>query len=101
LDFDKPDIGRFPCLRLAREAARTGGNAPAILNAANEIAVQAFQDQILGFMNIPELIEKVLEACPYESITDINQVLRIDLMARRVAKEILQTKFWPKTGLAN
>jgi len=101
LDFDKPDIGRFPCLRLAREAARTGGNAPAILNAANEIAVQAFQDQILGFMNIPELIEKVLEACPYESITDINQVLRIDLMARRVAKEILQTKFWPKTGPAN
>ncbi len=101
LDFDRPDIGRFPCLRLAREAARTGGNAPAILNAVNEIAVQAFQDQILGFMNIPELIERVLEACPYESITDINQVLSVDLMARRVAKEILQTKSWPKTVSGN
>ena len=101
MDFDRPDIGRFPCLRLAREAARTGGNAPAILNAANEIAVQAFQDQILGFMNIPELIERVLEACTYESITDINQVLSVDLMARRVAKEILRTKSWPKTVSGN
>jgi 1-deoxy-D-xylulose-5-phosphate reductoisomerase len=101
LDFDRPDLGRFPCLRLAREAARTGGNAPAILNAANEIAVQAFQDQILGFMNIPELIERVLEVCPYESITDLNHVLSVDLMARRVAGEILQTKSWPKTASGN
>jgi 1-deoxy-D-xylulose-5-phosphate reductoisomerase len=101
LDFDTPDIGRFPCLRVAREAARTGGNAPAILNAANEIAVQAFQDKLLGFMNIPELIERVLEACPYDSITDLNQVLSIDLMARRVAREILQTKSWPKTVSGN
>jgi hypothetical protein len=52
-------------------------------------------------MNIPELIERVLEACPYESITDINQVLSVDLMARRVAKEILRTKSWPKTVSGN
>ena len=52
-------------------------------------------------MNIPELIERVLEDCPYESITDVNQVLSIDLMARRVAKEILQAQSWPKTVSGN
>jgi 1-deoxy-D-xylulose-5-phosphate reductoisomerase len=53
LDFEPPDTARFPCLRLAYEAAARGGTAPAVLNAANEVAVQSFLDRRIGFLDIP------------------------------------------------
>ncbi len=62
LDFERPDEERFPCLRLAREAAQAGGCMPATLNAANEVAVEAFLEGRLGFTEIPQLIEAVLKA---------------------------------------
>ena len=61
LDFEAPDLGRFPCLRLAREAALAGGTAPCALNAANEVAVHAFLNGRLGFTGIPKVIEGVLD----------------------------------------
>ena len=64
LDFSAPDPGRFPCLRLAYEAARGGGTMPAILNAANEVAVQAFLDRRIGFTDSPRVIEHTLTNLP-------------------------------------
>ena len=60
LDFERPDIESFPCLALASAAAEAGKNAPAILNAANEVAVQAFLDQRIGFMQISDVVEQTL-----------------------------------------
>jgi 1-deoxy-D-xylulose-5-phosphate reductoisomerase len=60
LDFEAPDLQQFPCLGLARQAAEAGGTAPTILNAANEVAVEAFLQRRLGFLEIPLVIEEVL-----------------------------------------
>ncbi|MGH2570593.1 MAG: 1-deoxy-D-xylulose-5-phosphate reductoisomerase, partial [bacterium] len=64
LTFEEPDVARFPCLRLAREAGEAGGLAPAVLNAANEVAVEAFLQHEIGFSEIPAVIEECLELCP-------------------------------------
>ena len=64
LDFEAPDEDAFPCLPLAREAGRAGGTAPAVLNAANEVAVAAFLAERIGFMDIPRVVEAALEAVP-------------------------------------
>ena len=73
LTFEEPDEETFPCLRLAREAGAAGGTAPCVLNAANEVAVQAFLDGQLAFNGIPEMIERALEerraAAPSTSTT--------------------------------
>ena len=89
LDFERPDEERFPCLRLAREAAQAGGCMPATLNAANEVAVEAFLEGRLGFTEIPLLIEAVLkavEACP---AADLDAVFAADATARQLAREWL------------
>ena len=82
LEFEPPDEQRFPCLRLAREAMAAGGTATAVLNAANEVAVEAFLEGRSGFMEIPGLIEAALEAVPGGPVGDIESVLAADREAR-------------------
>ncbi|KXS39695.1 MAG: 1-deoxy-D-xylulose-5-phosphate reductoisomerase [Halomonadaceae bacterium T82-2] len=89
LDFEPADERAFPCLRLAREAMRAGGTAPAVLNAANEVAVAAFLDGRLGFTAIAEVVEAVLEACPAVPADSLEQVLAEDARARRLADQRL------------
>lgn len=88
LDFCAPDMVRFPCLRLAYEALNMGGTAPAILNAANEIAVEAFLAEKIGFMDIPHIIESVLSAASIENVTSIEQLVAIDAAARQAANQM-------------
>jgi len=91
LDFCAPDHGMFPCLRLAYEALDAGGTAPAILNAANEVAVEAFLADQIGFMEIPALIESVLSTSNIEAVTSIPQLVDVDAVARRAARSWLTT----------
>jgi 1-deoxy-D-xylulose-5-phosphate reductoisomerase len=81
----------FPCLRLAYEALDTGGTAPAILNAANEVAVEAFLADQIGFMDIPALIESVLTLSSIDAVTSIPQLVDVDTNARRVASSWLKS----------
>jgi 1-deoxy-D-xylulose-5-phosphate reductoisomerase len=92
LDFEPPDPGRFPCLRLAFEALRAGGAWPAALNAANEVAVEAFLDGRLGFPGIPEVIERTLEAVDREAgpPSSLDAVRAVDAWARRFSAETIR-----------
>ncbi len=85
LDFSAPDFSRFPCLRLAYDALKAGGTAPAILNAVNEIAVEAFLAERIGFMDIPIMIESVLTTSGIEDVASIAQLAEVDAEARRAA----------------
>ncbi len=87
LDFCAPDLIRFPCLRIAYEALSTGGTAPAILNAANEVAVEAFLAEKIGFMDIPNTIEAVLAAASIEYVESIEQLVAVDALARLAARK--------------
>ena len=86
LDFSPPDLSRFPCLRLAREALTAGGVAPAVFNAANEIAVERFLANRLRFDEIPRLIEGVLGRIPSRSADSLEEILEIDREARLLAQ---------------
>jgi 1-deoxy-D-xylulose-5-phosphate reductoisomerase len=86
LDFQPPDLDRFPCLRLAYEAAAASQNHCIALNAADEIAVEAFLDHRLPFLGIPRTIEKVLTLTPAGSPASIRDVLAADLRARDMAR---------------
>ncbi len=90
LEFEEPDTGRFPCLALAFEALRTGGTAPAVLNAANEVAVESFLVGRIGFMQIAEMIEAALERTPAGSDSTVKQVLEADALGRAAAREWLE-----------
>lgn len=90
LSFFKPDTERFPCLQLAYDAMKTGGTAPAILNAANEIAVQYFLENKARFLQIPQIIEKVLGQMPIIDNPDIHHIDEADHEARNLAKKFLQ-----------
>jgi 1-deoxy-D-xylulose-5-phosphate reductoisomerase len=92
LTFDAPDPTRFPCLRLAREAGLSGGAAPVVLNAANEIAVGAFLDGRCGFTAIPELIQDALGAHGTARADDLETCLAIDAEVRRWAEVALAAK---------
>ncbi len=85
LDFEPPDEVAFPCLRLAREAMAAGGTSPAVLNAANEVAVAAFLDGRLSFSGIADLVARVQDAEPLQSVCDLEAVLEADARARRAA----------------
>jgi 1-deoxy-D-xylulose-5-phosphate reductoisomerase len=89
LDFEAPDTGRFPALKLARDAAEAGGTAPAVLNAANEIAVGAFLGGKLGFLGIPRLIETVLGRHVIRAADSLETVLEADRWARELAEATL------------
>ena len=87
LEFFPPDHDRFPCLKLAYRALRTGGTLPVVLNAANEIAVEAFLDGKLGFTSIPVVIEKAMNGHTVESVSTLEIVRRVDRWARTYARE--------------
>lgn len=86
LDFRPVDETRYPCLRLAREAMAAGGTAPAVFNAANEVAVAAFLQNRVPFLAIPRIIEHTLAAVELIEPTTLDQVLTVDAEARRVAQ---------------
>ena len=86
LSFSEPDLQRFPCLGLAFAAAQSGGVAPAVLNAANEIAVGAFLDGGLPYLQIPVIVEKTLSAIQNGPVDSLELILDVDARARRVAQ---------------
>ncbi len=88
-DFMAPDLEAFPCLRLAFEALRRGGRAPTVLNAANEVAVAAFLDGRIGFLQIPEIIETTLNAIEHSPVRSLDDVLAADADARAFATSCL------------
>lgn len=90
LTFLKPDFQRFPCLKLAYEALLAGGTAPAILNAANEVAVQAFLDGQIGFRAIDRIISRVMDVLPHGDVSDIDALLDYDRRAREYARSFIQ-----------
>ena len=89
LEFETPDLEAFPCLALAYAALATGGSAPAILNAANEVAVASFLEGRLPFLGIPALLEATLSAIPAEPAGDLDVLMDCDQRARRQARELL------------
>ena len=89
LEFSKPDVDRFPCVSLGRAALEAGGTAPAVLNAANEIAVAAFLSNRLGFQQIPAIIEAVLSKTPCEPAASLDIIQGADSAARIAAKELI------------
>ncbi|MCC6949101.1 MAG: 1-deoxy-D-xylulose-5-phosphate reductoisomerase [Bradyrhizobiaceae bacterium] len=92
LTFEDPDPGRFPALALARQALEAGGAAPTVLNAANEVAVEAFLGRRIGFMGIPALVERVLARAELQSIAEpatVNDALAVDHTARMMATNLL------------
>jgi 1-deoxy-D-xylulose-5-phosphate reductoisomerase len=90
LEFESPAHHRFPCLALAYCALRTGGTLPVVLNAANEIAVEAFLTNKLGFMSIPRVIEDVMRAHVAEPVSTLEIVRRVDDWARSRAREMVR-----------
>ncbi|HKX53391.1 MAG TPA: 1-deoxy-D-xylulose-5-phosphate reductoisomerase [Nitrosospira sp.] len=89
LDFEAPDFERFPCLRLAYQALASGGSAPAVLNAANEVAVDSFLKCLMPFTSIPAMIEDVMQTIGRRDIATLDDVLAADSMAREAAREWL------------
>jgi 1-deoxy-D-xylulose-5-phosphate reductoisomerase len=87
LDFVAPDFSRFPCLALAYQVLRAGGTTPALLNAANEVAVEAFLDRRIAFLDIPRLIEAVLGKVARAEVHALRDVLDADAAGRRAARE--------------
>lgn len=92
LDFEEPDLDRFPCLALAYQALRTGGTMPAVLNAANEVAVKSFLDGTIGLPEIAQLNAGVMQAHQPEKVADLDTVLRVDRWARNAAEKLIAVK---------
>ena len=86
LDFEAPDLQAFPCLQLAWDALEAGGTSPAVLNAANEVAVSAFLQGRIGFLSIPALVEDALTALPTAPATSLEALLAADAQARHLTE---------------
>ena len=86
LEFQAPDFERFPALKLAWDAMRAGGSAPAILNAANEVAVAAFLDGRIGFLDIAAVVADVLASVAAAPVVTLADVVAIDAVTRRAAQ---------------
>ena len=89
LDFYKPDLKKFPCLKIAREAGVSGGTAPAVLNAADEVAVAALMQERLSFADLPKIIEKVLDAHDVIPDPSMDDILQADADARQQTEKII------------
>ena len=89
LTFEAPDTEAFPCLKLAYEALRTGGTMPAVMNAANEEAVRLFLEERIGFTEIPQIIQRVMESHSVKSVPDLDDIIGMDLWARGRVKELI------------
>ena len=92
LTFFLPDVERFPCLRLAYRSIEMGETMPAVLNAANEVAVNSFLEETIRFTDIPEVVEKVMENHRVRPLTTLDDALRADQWAREEAKELIEEK---------
>ena len=92
LDFEAPDFSKFPCLGLAYKALSSGGSSPAILNAANEVAVESFLKSLISFTAIPSMIEQVMQAITPKDIFTLEDVLTADSLAREAAYELLNSE---------
>lgn len=90
LSFAAPDFKAFPCLALAREAAAQGGTAPAVLNAANEVAVEAFCARRISFVQISDVVAQTRQKCPVSSSYDLAAILEIDQEARAIARSVTE-----------
>ena len=99
LDFEAPDEQRFPCIALAYAALRAGASAPAVLNAANEVAVAAFLDRQLAFQAIASVIEQTLEQVSSTPVDTLQQVLAADAAARHVAQDLIAGKRYQRGAL--
>jgi len=93
LDFEAPDLNRFPCLRLAMESMEAGGTAPTILNAANEIAVDAFLEGQIGYTDITRVIEQTLESMAVRDAETLATIFEDDREARAIAQRLVNDKF--------
>ncbi len=92
LTFERPDLGRFPALRIARGALEQGGAAPAVLNAANEIAVASFLAEQVGFADIVPLVEEALQLSDYEAPSTIDEVVVIDHSVRARVRSMIEAR---------
>jgi len=92
LTFEEPDLARFPCLALAYEALGEGGSMPAVLNAANEIAVQAFLDRRIKFTEIPVLVERTMSAHDGHGVGSVDDILGVDAWARDHARGLIEQR---------
>jgi 1-deoxy-D-xylulose-5-phosphate reductoisomerase len=90
LDFDKPNLARFPALRLAREALESGGAAPIVLNAANEVAVESFLASVISFPDIARLVEEALTSSKFAAPRTIGDVLEIDAGTRQQVRALMK-----------
>jgi 1-deoxy-D-xylulose-5-phosphate reductoisomerase len=90
MDFEPADLARFPCLRLAYEAITVGGTMPTVLNAANEIAVEAFLNEQICFTDIPVVIEITMQAIPVQKGDSLEKILEMDNKARVIAKQAIK-----------
>jgi len=91
LEFEQPDFNRFPCLRMAYESLKMGGTATTVLNAANEIAVDAFLNEQLAFTTIATVIEKTLQSITVQQVVDLDQILSADAEARHIALDLVNS----------
>ena len=92
LDFEQPDMAGFPCLGLAYQAGRQGGDAPATLNAANEVAVQAFLDALISWLDIAEVIKEVLDGHNGGDLETTEDVIEADRRGRELARKAVQAR---------
>lgn len=90
LTFYKPDCSRFPTLRLAYHAMKAGESMPAVLNAANEVAVEAFLEGMIRFIDIPVVIERTMNDHSAQRLSSIEEVLQVDRWGRSKAREVLK-----------
>lgn len=90
MTFEKPDLERFPCLRLAYNALSKGGNATCAMNGANEVAVAAFLSDRIKFTDIPDIISKTMDACTFIANPDLDAIFSTDFEAKRIASEIIK-----------
>jgi 1-deoxy-D-xylulose-5-phosphate reductoisomerase len=89
MDFEEPNLERFPCLRLAYQAINQGGIMPIVLNAANEIAVEAFLNERVRFTDIPLIIERCMEQFEAKPASSLDIILEADQQARQVSQRII------------
>lgn len=90
LTFEKPDLQRFPCLKIAYDALEKGGNATCMMNGANEVAVAALLDESIKFVAIPEIIRETMEKCTFIQNPSIDDIYSTDFEAKQKAKETLK-----------
>ncbi len=92
LEFFEPNGEKFPCLSLAREAINIGGTMPAVLNAANEVAVAAFLSDQVGFMEIPVIIQAIMQGHDVQAVESLGQLEQVDIEVRTITDKLIQRK---------